>query len=137
MRFPVLATLIVFAALSSCGIDSPRDHSAQLVGTWDLRSVAGQNVTSFGFHDWHLEFQRGGTLKYWGAMTGTLAGMQVSGKGHWQLQKNTLRYNTEGTAGACIARVSEEELTLTPDPVLVNPGNRNPAETVYVRHRGV
>jgi hypothetical protein len=139
MRFHVFAALIVFAACSSsCGLDSAHaDRSEQLIGTWDLRRVAGQSVSHLGLHDWQLEFGRGGSLKYRGAMTGTLAGMQVNGKGRWQLQKNTLRYNTEGTAGASIIRLSEEELTLTPDPILVNPGNRNPVETVYVRHRGI
>jgi hypothetical protein len=126
----------VALVLLACG-QKPQKASleSQLLGTWDLSTVAGQGVDRFGLHDWHVTFVRG-TWKYAGQLGGALSGMHVDGQGHWQLRGNTLLFAVGATSGSSIVKISERELTMTPHPILAKPGSGNPVITTYVRHRG-
>lgn len=121
--------------LARCQEQQKPSLESQLLGTWDLSTIAGRRVDRFGFHEWHITFARG-TWTYAGQLSGALAGMHADGKGHWQLRGTTLLFSAGGNRGSSIVKVSERELTLTPDPVLANPGNGNPVVTTYVRHGG-
>jgi hypothetical protein len=115
---------------------SAPDPSARLRGTWRLKELGGMSASQIGVTNWELTFASGAKWRYRGSLSGTLNGMPVDGEGRWHLQGNTLTYYLGSGPGSAIVHVTETELKLEPDPILVNPQNRHPVEAVYTKVPG-
>ncbi|HEX7137877.1 MAG TPA: hypothetical protein VF219_08530 [Vicinamibacterales bacterium] len=126
----------VFLAVMICGCSEEKRElpvAERLIGTWHLERVGTQPAASLALKEWEVTFNQDRTWRYRGELAGALGGMHVDGAGNWHIQQNTLVYTAGVGGGASVIAIHGNELTITPDPVLVEPRTKRPVTTTYRR----
>jgi hypothetical protein len=112
--------------------ESDSKPTQSIVGIWKLNSVAGGDPSSINIETYDIEFEQGGTWRFAATMNGSYLGMKMNGSGAWSLKGNTLEFTFGENKGEVRMGVSQDALTLSPDPVLRRSGT-DEVETVYKR----
>lgn len=129
----IVAALMVVLGGGCTGEAPTKSLSDQMIGRWKLTRLAGQPVAQSQLREWDIQFRKGGVWTYQGSLSGTYAGMRVSGSGRWSIRQRTLTYSAGDARGSSRVELSGRQLTLFPDPVLTNPPQQQPVESVYER----
>ncbi|MDQ2731619.1 MAG: hypothetical protein M3Y56_08170 [Armatimonadota bacterium] len=134
---PLLAVAAVIT-LSGCntGTNTALSPRAQrLIGRWTLKRVEGKDPATLFIKDYHLKFFEDGWFGYIVHLQGPLTNTSYEGEGKWQLSKDVLVYHigpTQEKMVDSIFSVTNDKLTLSPDPVLHPAGQPNVTCT-YIR----
>ena len=110
----------------------PPPTPAMLVGSWRLFKVADYNPHIINIETWSITFKEDGSWSYGGTMSGKAKGTKLEGSGQWKLQGGTLEVTAEEHSTTCEVIFRNNELTLSPDPVLMVNGE-NYVQTLYQR----
>lgn len=136
-RLPLGVAVLFICAWALVGVacsrsESPPSLASQLEGTWHLQTLGGRPISETRIAEWHLEFLKCGKCRYGGTMSGPFRGMQISGDGRWYIRQRTLVYSAGEAHGASVVLLNGNELTLQPDPILLN-SQQKPATSFYTK----
>ena len=106
--------------------------SAELLGTWHLKTVGDKDPGTIAIKSWQVEFREQGKWIYSGTMTGKWEGMTMSGSGIWVLHGSQMEYTAGANAGITTVHVDKDLLVVSPDPVIRLNG-KQAIDTQYVR----
>jgi len=113
------------------GYPSVNIEPRQLIGAWKLKTVGGKDLAAINLQFYRAEFLENGEWTYSGAMAGSLSGMKMRGSGTWNIQSGNFNYTAGQNKGQSKITIQDNILTLSPDPVVLDP--KNEAVTTYER----
>jgi len=132
--------IVAVISLLSVGCRKPANNEGnpsvniepkQLIGVWKLKTVGGKDLAAINLQSYRVEFLENGEWKYSAAMAGSLSGMKMQGSGTWNIQSGNFDYTAEQNKGQSKITIQGNILTLSPDPVVLDPKNK--AVTTYER----
>ena len=135
----MIKALVVIGAVALAGCDGFVGEVAvaptqQLPSTWSLATVDNDVPARVNIKSWQLSIDNDGNWSYSGEMQGQWAGMQLKGDGRWKVvSPGKIEYTAGDNSGTLTYRVTNDMLTLSPDPVIAKPGGVGSAVTTYSR----
>lgn len=135
-KFSLLFLILVY--LLGCRSSQTVESSSQLslsqniIGFWNLKSVAGESPSKINIKTWQIEFSENGDWKYSGSMTGQYEGMELKGSGTYKTSENIFEYSAGNNNGKSKIEIKDNTLTFSPDPVVKHNG-KDDVMTIYER----